>query len=586
VIDLLAADDRTAFGITAALDIERIPYRRLARAEDFEARVLLIAQGDVTPAATALARRVPTVVIGAAPAPVRDLFAAGTCHASEGPAAIGLQEPIWPAAVRAQARQLGKDALRIPWAPLFVPERPAAGTVLATYRRPDGEVVPAVLRRRADGRAPLAYWCAVDLGAALANLLDERYLPAFARRAGRSVPRPVLALYYRAPERLRRALQRRVYSRLQRRLAAHGERASEYPTDATGWLILELLKSLIRDAAGGLVRLARWPSPYAAAAALTHDLEPSRFAYTRGLERLLARIARSSQPATLGVVARPASRYLTDEAASSLARHDVLCHGLEHRGETLSGAREGIARGLVAARQGVEARLGRRIDGFRSPRLDRSPDLLWALDRAGLRHDSSYPDVDRENVTTFGGGVRLNLPFRPPIEGAGGTRPSACLELPVSAPDCIQPLFGGDGPRALARAVRDKVAFVHATGGLYVGIVHAGVFGPRDAARRSAHLGFVRRRLRIPDLWLASARDIVGWWCARERLELSLRDGRVDIVNRGDGPVDRVRVIVESGTETETYDIEPLAPGATTTVPVGRGVDEGARPLRAGQGVA
>src|SRR5262249_41477360 len=206
------------------------------------------------------------------------------------------------------------------------------------------------------------------------------------------------------------------------------------------------------------------------------------------------------------------------------------------------------------------------------PRLDRSADLLWALDHVGFRYDSSYPDTDRENVTTFGSGVRLNVPYRPPIENANGRfRPSRCLELPVSAPDCIQPLFLGDDLGSLGRAVREKVDFVRATGGLYVGIVHAGVFGPRDAARRSAHLGFVRRYLRRQDLWLATAQEIADWWGAREQLELTARDRRVEIMNRGEQPIEGVRVVIETGDEETTYAIEPLAPGGRATVELKRG---------------
>jgi hypothetical protein len=68
----------------------------------------------------------------------------------------------------------------------------------------------------------------------------------------------------------------------------------------------------------------------------------------------------------------------------------------------------------------------------------------------------------------------------------------------VSAPDCIQPLFEGASHWALRRAVRQKLAFLRETGGLYVGIVHAGVFGPRDADRREAHLRFVARQAAVP----------------------------------------------------------------------------------------
>ena len=105
---------------------------------------------------------------------------------------------------------------------------------------------------------------------------------------------------------------------------------------------------------------------------------------------------------------------------------------------------------LGAARTRLERRLGRPVTGYRSPRLDRSPDLAWALDHTGFAFDSSYPDVDRENLAHFGAGVRLNLPYRPAVaDKAGGIRPSRCLELPLTAPDCIQPLFAGESVETL-----------------------------------------------------------------------------------------------------------------------------------------
>jgi hypothetical protein len=215
----------------------------------------------------------------------------------------------------------------------------------------------------------------------------------------------------------------------------------------------------------------------------------------------------------------------------------------------------------------LERRLERPVTGFRSPRLDRSADLVWALDRLGFDYDSSYPDVDRESLDHFGGGVRVNVPFRPPVLGDDGClRPSRCLELPVSAPDCIQPLFQGDDIRQLRRAVRAKVAFIRATGGLYVGIVHAGVFGPRDAARRGAHLSFVSRQLERPDVWLATAGDVARWWAARERLELRVVAGRIVVTNQGRLPVGGVRILVERESGTESLSLPPLEPAQTVTL--------------------
>src|SRR5262249_40175902 len=143
---------------------------------------------------------------------------------------------------------------------------------------------------------------------------------------------------------------------------------------------------------------------------LTHDIEPTRFAYGPGLGTLLDGIAASGHPAAVGLVAGPAGRRLGPHLVSRLAETEVYCHGLEHRGETLVGDQEAVAAGIAAARDAVGAKLGRRIDGFRSPRLDRSRTLLWALDRTGMRFDSSFPDVDRETVDRFGHGVRLCMP--------------------------------------------------------------------------------------------------------------------------------------------------------------------------------
>lgn len=557
MIDLLASDERTAFGLMAALDAERTPFRRLASPAEVAGRVVILTGANLGVEAAALVDDRSVIMIGDCGAASHAFADTVTTTPWAGPVTIGLDGAIWPPNVRALAAEHGCESLRLPWARGVLPSEPLVGEVLATCTTPDGRVHPAVVAR---GHV---VWVLVDVGSALASLMDESYrVPVV--ELGHPIPRAALRAYYAAPEFVRGLVQRRAYRRLAATLPAQAC-PSAYPVDGAGWLLTELFAAVLRRVAGVRVRLHRWPAPFDAAAALTHDLEPSRFTYRRGVRLLRRRVAALGHPPTYGVVARSAPLLAADDRAA-IAAGEIVCHGLEHRGETVLGTRDDIAAGLARARAELADVLGRPVDGFRSPRLDRSSDLLWALDRVGFTHDSSFPDVDRENLTGFGGGVRLNVPYRPPIDDGGRVRPSRCLELPVSAPDCVQPLFEGQSVHALRRAVRQKIEFLVATGGLYVGIVHAGVFGMRDVARRGAHLAFVRRLLRRPAVWTTSLREVWRWWCVREQVTLTVADGQVRVTNLGAASAERLRIVVETAMGDRVHAVPSLQPGETFTM--------------------
>jgi hypothetical protein len=132
----------------------------------------------------------------------------------------------------------------------------------------------------------------------------------------------------------------------------------------------------------------------------------------------------------------------------------------------------------------------------------------------------------------------------------------------VTAPDCVQPLFLGQRPGQLGAAVARKCRFVAETGGLYVAIVHAGVFGTRDAARRGAHLGFLMRRLATAQTWLTSASALTDWWESREAIRV-VRDGAaVTLENRGPRGLRSLRVLIDREGDTATYVVSNLGPGA------------------------
>jgi peptidoglycan/xylan/chitin deacetylase (PgdA/CDA1 family) len=540
MISLLARDPLSAFGLATVLETEKLPYRTAHHIDPSRPGVWLVAAADLDAAESELLRDLPCVVIGGGSLFAERVLGAKPATTFTGSCALSLDAPVWPATTRQIAATFHKSRLQIPLAPLQTTAAVERGQVLATLAE-GGQ--PAIVQY---GRL---LWSAIDLGTALTHLLSESYLPADkqhqdAAPALRWLRHAAESVYYAAPAALRQRVQRASYARLSQRLAALGARATEYPADVSGWLLVELIKRLLLLARGGLVSLARWPAPFQAAATLTHDIEPRRYAYTTGLNRLLDTTEELRSPTAFGLVAQPCARHLAPPTAQRLQQHTVLCHGLKHRGETVSG--RGVAENLDRARRLLESTLGRAVSGYRSPRLDRSLDLLSALDQLGFRYDSSYPDVDRENVRHFGGGVRFNLPFRPGLDDGGKLRRSRCLELPLTAPDCIQPLFGGASVAELEATIETKTAFVRATGGLYVALVHAGVFDDDDAAQREAHLRRVHGLLRHPDVWLADIEAVVDWWTAREDVRIEVQPGAIRVVNGGGRPIHGLQVVLES----------------------------------------
>jgi peptidoglycan/xylan/chitin deacetylase (PgdA/CDA1 family) len=565
MIALFGHDPYAVLGAAAILDSEKIPYRRVDD-PGVAGDALLVVAGEIGEGDVPAVMRSRSLVLGGGAPFARALLGVRVAAVHHIACRLPLQPLLWSAATIAIAGRHGEQALRLPLAPVCVTGTLASGTPIATLEAAGGRAVPAIVS------AGNCLWSGVDLGTAFAHLLCEGYAPRrppiVASRTRAMARRGAESLYYAAPEVLRRWVQARAYARLAPAFADTTAQPSAYPADATGWLLVELVKALIIHQAGTLVRLAHWPAPFRSAAAMTHDIEPRRYAYRAGLGRLLDDPLTTEISSTFGLVTQASERHLSDSSADALRQRPVLCHGLTHRGEPVHGRRPVLAR-LDDAHARLERRLGRPVRGYRSPRLDRSADLLWALDQSGFEHDSSYPDVDRENLAHFGGGVRFNLPFRPPVTNDDASfRLSRCLELPLTAPDCIQPLYAGDDEARLRATVAAKADFVHDTGGLYVALVHAGVFGPQDAARRETHLHFVAAQLRQHDVWLAALDEIAEWWRAREALRLSLQSGLVRVTNTGPTPITGVRVVIERDGAAHTLSVPPLSPHSDTILPI------------------
>jgi|GEM_PF-1060169 len=563
MIQLYARDHYAGYGIATALSIEGIAWRAVDTLHAAGGPLIVAASDLDENETTFLAKRRCLVITGG------EVFArqAFYCHGvriRKGLCRLPLKQGLWQASVRDTAERFDIKDLRVP-STTFCEARPDSSvSVLATFRSPLAARTPCpALLQGGD-----CLWALFDPGTALSRLLTESYLPGLAHGPGDGekpsyFSRVVFAAYYAAPEALRRVLRRRTYAALRRRLAKYGDLASTYPADATGWLLVAWIRALVGllDPCSA-IGLSRWPYPYTSAATITHDIEPSMYAYTTGLPSLLDRVERLDYPATFNLVAEPAARLLDPATAERLRAHAVGCHGRTHRGDPVRARADVLDADLQQSRSIVADTTGHRVTGYRQPRLDRSADLVSALDRTGWNHDSSFPDVDRENTRGFGAGVSLNLPFRAPIPGEKGRlRPSRCLELPLTAPDCIQPLFAGESPADLRRTVRRKADYIHATGSLYTALVHAGVFGRRDSRVREDHLVYMRKLLTRDSLWLASIDEIAEWWRRRERVCATMEDGRVTVRNAGDSEVVGLAVVVGE----QCYPVPRLGAGETHT---------------------
>jgi hypothetical protein len=120
--------------------------------------------------------------------------------------------------------------------------------------------------------------------------------------------------------------------------------------------------------------------------------------------------------------------------------------------------------------------------------------------------------------------------------------------------------------------VEHKAAFVRASGGLYVALIHAGVFGRADAVRREAHADFVAAHLRHPETWLTTPDRVAEWWTARESVRVRCTaDDAVAVTNDGPGAVSGAVLVIERHGAAQRVALSTLAAGDTIVLPHGAG---------------
>jgi len=255
----------------------------------------------------------------------------------------------------------------------------------------------------------------------------------------------------------------------------------------------------------------------------------NRTAFRRGVDRLLAILARHSARATFFVLGMTieSDAGLLDEL--SAAGHEIATHGYGHRhlwrastAEFAEDLRRGL--GVLGERTGSPI-LGYRAPQFSVPR-DRPEKFFATLAAAGISYDSS--------VFPFRG-PRYGLPDFPPGVTTVQTPAGPVVEVPLSVRRVLGraiPVSGGGYWRLLPAAfTRGNIHWLNRRGLPMVTYMHNYEFDPERLSSRKAGLAGWARRLRIDFVQNLGRRTMPGKLAAMlERFRFTTM---IDFLRRG-----------------------------------------------------
>lgn len=204
-------------------------------------------------------------------------------------------------------------------------------------------------------------------------------------------------------------------------------------------------------------------------------------------------------PFSLGIVGK--SSY---KIKKSSLKKDIYLHGLTHNPDFKDWRKKDITSWLIEGKKLLKKNTTQRVKGFRSPRLSRNLEMYSCLEKSNILYSSSVPDIDLENPDYFGNGCGLHFPFFPF---------NSILEIPVTAPDDILPLYMGLKFSEIKKIIKKKINMIRETGGLYVHITHPGLFGNRDYKYREKLQSFIVKNIvNSEDVWITTLEGVFRRW--------------------------------------------------------------------------
>ena len=364
-----------------------------------------------------------------------------------------------------------------------------------------------------------------DIGSVITTLFHELYDRK--KSTSRKINAGYLRNFYKNAPGFLRHIVYPAYLNFQIMRAPKNTFTTDSLIDITGWTLLEVLKLHLQDALGDfLPMLWRWPNGSRCAVTFTHDVEDTHFACTDGINNFLGYLDAHNLKSTFYLIANFAAKYFSKSKLKEILKtgHEIGCHGLEHDGGFDLISSNIRAEKIRKAKALLSKLLGKDIQHFRVPWLQRTPDLLKILDECNFKFDSSFIDVDWWTPQKYGTGISFNLPFHPIImTDSNKIKKSDILEIPVTWPLDIPLIYCTTSLKVSYRKIAEKIRWIHEIGGLYNTLIHSGVWGDKDLEARKKLLDFFMKQIsNRNDIWICNISELVHWWLCKENIDIEL----------------------------------------------------------------
>jgi len=381
------------------------------------------------------------------------------------------------------------------------------GEVLAEIKV-DWELLPAIVKK--DGKTIFAF----DLNRTILDLLRESYFQRPEDNSLLSNPFVNFA-FKKTPFKVKMLAAKKYYSKKTVPIFP------QFPVEPSMWALGEILLESL-GLLSPVAVLNPWPKKWAFC--LTHDAEPAKFAYTKGMNLLLDSLEQAKVKTTINMVSSKAKK-LTPETIKRLKGFEIGSHSELHDAKIDLISIENRKERISNSKNTLEKKFG-KIHGFRSPWLLRPDDLYDSIKI--FDYDSSYIDIDRSTPRWYGGGVCTNLPYFLPK----GAESSDIVELPISGP-MDNTLMYSFPENQYGKIIKSKADWIRETESLFLPISHVPCWKGDVKLRMTLLNHFLKQRDK--DCWFAKANEIAKWWKKRDAIKMDQKGNNIELSNTPKG---------------------------------------------------